>query len=304
MIDYLLALATVTLAWWLSTGIVLYLNRQSLRMRRLSLLALSALAVLSLLYLPVRAEDRSPIGALLGFAQGLTLWAWLEMTYLMGVVTGPRKAPCPENAGNRQRFWLGLQTSLYHEMSVVALVIGAAALSYGGDNQVAVATCAALWLMRWSAKLNLFLGVRNYNSEWFPAELAYLDSYTRRAPMNLLFPLSVTAGTLVATALLARAMLSADPFTRAADLLISALLSLAVLEHWFLVYPFGESALWSWALPSTKRSAKLSTKPSANASTRPSQGPSQGSSKKLPEPALDKLRPLALRVLKQEARTP
>ena len=275
MIDYLLALATVTLAWWLSTGIVLYLNRQSIRLRRLSLLALSALAFLSLLYLPVRAEDRSPIGALLGFAQGLTLWAWLEMTYLMGVVTGPRKAPCPENASDRERFRLGLQTSLYHEVSVVALVLGAAALSYGGDNQVAVATCTALWLMRWSAKLNLFLGVRNYNSEWFPPELAYLDSYTRRAPMNLLFPLSVTAGTVVATSLLVGATLSSDPFIRASDLLISALLSLAVLEHWFLVFPFGESALWNWAL----------------------------TGKRPPESAPDNVHALPVRALKREART-
>jgi hypothetical protein len=106
---------------------------------------------------------------------------------------------------------------------VIAVVLSVLFLSAGGPNQVAAATCVSLWLMRWSAKLNLFLGVRNYNSDWFPEHLQYLDSYTRRAPMNLLFPVSV------------------------ADLLVSALLSLAVLEHWFLMLPFGESALWRWA---------------------------------------------------------
>jgi putative photosynthetic complex assembly protein 2 len=249
VIDYLIALATVTLAWWLSTGLVLLLNRQGATARRMSLLGVSALAFLSLLYLPERSLDRSALGALLGFGQGLVLWAWLEMTYLMGVVTGPRKLPCPADASVGRRFWLGLQTSLYHELSVIALVLSVLFLSAGGPNQVAGATCVSLWLMRWSAKLNLFLGVRNYNSDWFPEHLQYLDSYTRRAPMNLLFPLSVTAGTTVAVLLLGEAMASADPFLKAANLLVSALLSLAILEHWFLMYPFGESALWRWALP-------------------------------------------------------
>jgi putative photosynthetic complex assembly protein 2 len=260
VLDYLIALATVTLAWWLSTGLVLLLNRQGPLARRLSLLGVSALAFLSLVYLPERSADRTALGALLGFGQGLVLWAWLEMTYLMGVVTGPRKTPCPEDASVGQRFLLGLQTSLYHEVSVLALVFSVVFLSGGGANQVASATVISLWLMRWSAKLNLFLGVRNYNSDWFPEHLQYLDSYTRRAPMNLLFPVSVTAGTTAAVLLLAGAMASTDPFLRAANLLVSALLSLAVLEHWFLMYPFGESALWRWALDKpAKQNAPLAS---------------------------------------------
>ena len=260
MIDYLLALATVTLAWWLSTGVVLLLNRQSAIWQRGSMLAVTALALLSLAYLPERAQDRSAAGALMGFGQGLVVWAWLEMTYLMGLITGPRKTPCPDGASNSRRFWLGLQTSLYHELMVIALVLAVLMLAGSGPNQVAAATFVSLWLMRWSAKLNLFLGVRNYNSDWFPKHLQYLDSYTRRAPMNLLFPLSVTAGTAVAVLLLAQAMSTSDPFLRSADLLVSALLSLAVLEHWFLMYPFGESALWGWALaPSTQQGKPLAS---------------------------------------------
>lgn len=249
MIDFLLALATVTLAWWLSTGVVLLLNRQSPLWKRASVVAVTLLAVLSLIYLPERSLDRTASGALLGFGQGLVIWAWLEMTYLMGLITGPRKAPCPESASVSRRFWLGLQTSLYHEICVITVALMVFMLSADGGNQVASATVTSLWLMRWSAKLNLFLGVRNYNSDWFPKELQYLDSYTRRSDMNPLFPLSVSAGTVVAALLLGSAMATTDPFTRSADLLVSALLSLAVLEHWFLMYPFGESALWRWALP-------------------------------------------------------
>ena len=49
--------------------------------------------------------------------------------------------------------------------------------------------------------------------------------------------------------------MTSDPFQRAGNLLVSALLSLAVLEHWFLMYPFGESALWRWALAPAKTPA-------------------------------------------------
>ncbi|MFK7830893.1 MAG: putative photosynthetic complex assembly protein PuhE [Congregibacter sp.] len=253
MTDYLLALATVTLAWWISTGVVLLLNRQTEKLRRVSLVGVSAFAILCLTQLPDRSLDISAAGALLGFGQGLVIWAWLEMSYLMGLITGPRKDSCPAECSLAKRFWLGLQTSLYHEIAVVGTVCVVYLLSREGPNQVALATCVSLWLMRWSAKLNLFLGVRNYNSDWFPAHLQYLDSYTRRAPMNLLFPISVTIGTAFAVVLLTQAMATPDPFLRSADLLVSALLSLAILEHWFLMYPFGESALWRWALNSPKK---------------------------------------------------
>ncbi|MFK8042019.1 putative photosynthetic complex assembly protein PuhE [Congregibacter sp.] len=255
MIDYLLALATVTLAWWISTGLVLLLNRLGSQWQRGSMLAVSVLVILSLMYLPGRSEDRSAAGALLGFGQGLVVWAWLEMTYLMGVITGPRKTACPSQASTLQRFWLGLQTSLYHEISVITMVAVVVFVAGDGPNQVAAATCVSLWLMRWSAKLNLFLGVRNYNSDWFPDHLKYLDSYTRRASMNWLFPVSVTMGTAVAALLLVQAMATVDPFLRSANLLVSALLSLAVLEHWFLMYPFGESVLWRWALTASPEAA-------------------------------------------------
>lgn len=264
MIDYLLALGTVTLAWWISTGLVLLLNKLGSPWQRASLIAVTAVVLLSLFYLPGRSEDRSAAGALLGFGQGLVIWAWLEMTYLMGVITGPRKSPCPPEAGTGQRFWLGLQTSLYHEISVISMVGLVVFLAGDGPNQVAAATCISLWLMRWSAKLNLFLGVRNYNSDWFPEHLQYLDSYTRRATMNLLFPISVTAGTAVAVILLVQAMATLDPFLRSANLLVSALLSLAVLEHWFLMYPFGESALWRWALSPAPENTTLNKKEPLN----------------------------------------
>ncbi|MEM8490703.1 MAG: putative photosynthetic complex assembly protein PuhE [Pseudomonadota bacterium] len=248
MVDYLIALSTVALAWWLSTGIVLLLNRQQPLVRNLSLLAVTLGTFAGLTFVPTVGEIRTATGALLGFAQGLLFWAWLEATYLMGLITGPRKTACPTDASSGRRFLLGIATSLYHEISVVLMFLMLWILSADSPNRVALITYTALWLMRWSAKLNLFLGVRNYNSHWFPEHLQHLDTYTRRSTLNPLFPLSVTLGTAAAVAPLAIALISVDPYVRSANLLVSALLMFAVLEHWFLMFPFGESALWSWAL--------------------------------------------------------
>ena len=69
----------------------------------------------------------------------------------------------------------------------------------GGANQVATWTFMVLWVMRLSAKLNVYLGVPNLTEEFLPAHLLYLKSFLARKPMNLLFPVSVTASTVVAT---------------------------------------------------------------------------------------------------------
>jgi hypothetical protein len=103
--------------------------------------------------------------------------------------------------------------------------------------------------MRTSAKLNLFLGVRNLSEEFLPAHLAYLQSYFRRRPINLLFPVSVTVPTLI---LIGMVMAALEPGTaeaaRVGLLLVTAMLGLAIIEHWMLVLPLPTSALWRWAM--------------------------------------------------------
>jgi hypothetical protein len=122
-------------------------------------------------------------------------------------------------------------------------------LTWGQPNQVGTWTFAVLWAMRTSAKLNLFLGVRNLSEEFLPAHLAYLQSYFRRRPMNLLFPLSVTVPTLIAIGMAVAAL---EPATlepaRVGLLLVTAMLALAIIEHWMLVLPLPTSALWRWAM--------------------------------------------------------
>jgi putative photosynthetic complex assembly protein 2 len=250
---YLGVIAFALFSWWFSTGLVLFLNHLAIRSYRWSLAVISAVSVGSLATLQVTAAMTDVPGVLLAFTQGLLIWAWLELTYFMGFLTGPRNSPCPESVQGWQRFRLALLTSAYHELAVVVVGIAVLTLTWGAPNPVAAATYIVLWTMRWSAKLNLFLGVANVNSEWFPQPLQYLVSYIRRRPMNGFFPVIITLATAMLALLTDAALQAQTPFAQAALTITAALLALAILEHWFLVLPLRDSVLWQWSMDLAKR---------------------------------------------------
>jgi putative photosynthetic complex assembly protein 2 len=248
MADFVAAFGFALLMWWLSTGFILFLNHLHPSTYRRSLTVVTLLAIAALIGIAAGSADTTKLAALLAFAQALVVWAWLEMSYFMGLVTGPRKAACPVDARGWTRFYLALQTSLYHELAVIGGGAVIIATTWNAANQVAAGTFLTLWLMRWSAKLNLFLGVPNVNTEWFPQPLRFLCTYMPVKAMNLLFPFTVSAATLVTAWLFLLAAGTPDGFLRTAFALVGSLLALAVLEHWFLVLPLRDSLLWNWAL--------------------------------------------------------
>jgi putative photosynthetic complex assembly protein 2 len=65
--------------------------------------------------------------------------------------------------------------------------------------------------------------------------------------MNFLFPISVSASTLVTGWLVQRYMGAQTPFAIVSYALSISLLGLAVIEHWFMVLPLPSERLWSWA---------------------------------------------------------
>ena len=247
-------LAATLLFWWGSTALILYLATRG-GMGRRAMWPASALALFALAGLLGSREATTAAAAYCSFTCGLVLWGWIELSYLTGMLTGPRRhqVRCPERIGEGERFLRGIGTSLYHELAIIA--VGSALLWASRDaaNAVGAWAFAILWIMRWSAKLNLFLGVRNLNAEFFPPHLRYLESYIRRRSMNLLFPVSVTMGTIPAWYLIDRAFGEASAFAAVADLSLGVLLALAVLEHWFMVVPMRDAELFRWALPGRSR---------------------------------------------------
>ena len=240
--------------WWFTTGAILYLDGLPRSTFAASLGAGTAVALAALVGLGVSSGHTTVAAAYCAFTCGVLVWGWQELTFLTGVLTGPRKTPSPAGATEFQRFRHAIAAILWHELAILAGALLVVAVTWGQPNQVGAWTYLILWAMRQSAKLNLFLGVRNLSRELLPEHMAYLGSFFRKRALNLLFPVSVTAGTAVAALMFARAAApDATPHETAGLVLAGSLLALAVLEHWFLVLPLPVNALWAWGLKSRER---------------------------------------------------
>ncbi|MEM9624928.1 MAG: putative photosynthetic complex assembly protein PuhE [Pseudomonadota bacterium] len=246
--------------WWFSTGIIMYLDGLPKRTFRWSMLGATVILGVCLWGLAATSNDAALSGAYLAFTFGLLAYGWQEMAFFMGYVTGPRREPCPEDSVGWRRFRHAAQTCLWHELAILAAAIAIVWLTWGGANQIGAWTFLMLWGMKLSAKLNVFLGVRNLNEEFLPEHLGFLKSYLTKKPMNLLFPVSVTVSTVIAVILGQKAFASdASAFEAAGYTFLTVLLALAILEHWLLVLPIPAAALWYWSLASRKPNQSSAT---------------------------------------------
>lgn len=249
MAEPVLAVLYATLLWWLSTASILRLDRLPRRTFRWSLAGTSLLALAALAGLVWSRDADGPAAAYLAFTCGLVVWGWNEVAFLLGYLTGPRLEASPPGSGPGRRFLHAVQAILWHELALLASGAIVLALVWGGSNPTGLWVLVLLWLMRTSAKLNLHLGVPNPGDGLLPDHLRHLASFFARRPMNGLFPISVTLATLALAVLVDRAAAApAQSLELVATSLLATLLALGLLEHWLMVLPIPETALWGWAV--------------------------------------------------------
>lgn len=251
---YVLPVLFCLFIWWFSTGLILYLDGLPARTFKWTFLGASVVLVLAFVGLATSRDLTTVAGAYCAFTCAVLIWGWQEVAFLLGYVTGPRKTECPPLAKGWRRAGHAFMAVAHHEAALVVLAAGVWFTLGDSPNQTGWWTYLVLWVMRQSAKLNVFLGVRNLNEEFLPPHLKYLQTYFTQRPMNLLFPFSVTLST-VAAVWLWQAVGQADMSTHEAAALVFAatMLSLAVLEHWLLVVPMPSQALWSWGFASREK---------------------------------------------------
>ena len=88
-----LALAVAVLLWWLMTGLALMSVHQPRALRQPIFLLATIFATVSIWGVEANAASHTMLATVAGFAMGLIIWAWLELSYLMGYITGPVKRP-------------------------------------------------------------------------------------------------------------------------------------------------------------------------------------------------------------------
>jgi putative photosynthetic complex assembly protein 2 len=255
MFELLIPVVFGIFIWWFSTGLVLLLNGMPRTTFRWSLLISSALALAAIFGLAHSAKQSSVVNAYCAFTCALLIWGWHELTFLTGWLTGPRRQPCTA-AGGWPRFKQAFAAIMWHELAILASGVAIIALTWGAPNQVGTWTFLVLWVMRISAKFNLFFGVRNLSEEFLPAHLTYMGSYFKRRAMNWFLPVAVLAASAVLYVLLVRASsATATPADTVGFVLVSTMLAMAILEHFLLVLPLPSTALWRWALRGRNRVA-------------------------------------------------
>jgi len=249
IMDIVAPMLFAIMVWWLGTGVILYLDGRPRRTYRRSMAIATALACVAVIGITVVAEDRSVMGAYISFTCGLVIWAWLEMGFLMGFVTGTRHTPCTEPNHGWKRTKQAIETIIHYELAIIAAGLLILVLSWGAANQTGFWTFFVLFAMRLSAKLNVFLGVRNLSEEFLPDHLKYLTSYFTRRNMNLFFPVSMGASVVVLGFLIEGMMASGvHAYETTAHAFIATLIGLAILEHVFMVMPLPLTPLWGWSL--------------------------------------------------------
>jgi putative photosynthetic complex assembly protein 2 len=238
--------------WWFSTGAIIFLDNLPRKTFKWSMMGATLVFGVCLWGIHHTAQQATTAAAYWAFFYGLFAWGWQEISYYMGIVTGTRKQPCPEGCGGWAHFIHAIQTSIWHELAIIASGIVIVSLTWGQPNQVGMWTFMVLWWMHQSAKLNVFFGVRNLNEEFLPEHLNFLKSFLKSKPMNLFFPVSITISMVICTMLFEHAAAATTAFNRAGFTFIGTMMALAILEHWFLVIPLPAGKLWQWGLASRK----------------------------------------------------
>lgn len=235
--------------WWFSTGIVFWLDRRPRRMFAPVMAGATLLALGALAGIAGTADDTSVSGAYWAFTSALLVWVWIELSFYLGYITGIRKERCAPDCKGWRHFGHAIQASLWHEIAILACLGLIALATWGHANQVALWTFAVLKWMHQSARLNVFLGVRNIRTDLLPPHLDFLKGFFRKRRMNALFPVSITVSSVVAFWIFdAAAADGVSEFARTGLSFVGALMVLAILEHVVLMLPLPIEALWAWWL--------------------------------------------------------
>lgn len=238
----MLAILFALFVWWFSTGVIFWMVSRGASRAEVVLSAPIALAsAYALIWASGQAE---PTAAYIGFSAAIALWGWFELAFLTGVITGPNRRPCPPGMTGAPRFLLAWGTLAHHE---IALLLTAILLSLGTlsmPDHTGLWTFLVLFFARISAKLNVYLGVSNLSHEMMPGHLAHMKSYFANRRMNWLFPVSITCLTLAVGYWIERAVTAEG--SGVGQVLLAALTALALIEHWLMVLPIRDAALWKW----------------------------------------------------------
>jgi len=253
MTDYVMPVLFVILLWWSSTGAILWLARGVDKQMHLRLLGMTAICGLGFAGLIISTAYTQVWSVYMGFVSALIIWGWVEFTFLGGMITGKLKGLCPKDLTETKRFARAFRAINYHEFTLLGALIVIGLIDMTGGTGTASKTFACMWLMRIGAKFAIFSGVPKLSVEMMPERLSYLQSYFRADRIGWGFWCSIiSCGLFFMAGIYALVAIDYSLVTRTQVIMLTALVGLALIEHFFMVLPVADSRLWSWAMPKQK----------------------------------------------------
>lgn len=256
---FLSAIAVASIAWWIATGLVLALARAGSRHLGAVMAVATGVALAGIAGLLATHDSATVSSAYVAFFSALALWAWHETTFLIGLLTGPRRIAMTEAPMETSRFRAAFLTVRDHELALAATVVVLVWFLAGSTNSTGLLVFLLLWVMRISTKLNIYLGARHAISDMLPDRLSYLKSYFRTDRTSGWFYLSLTGSAVLSAWLSVMAAMATSPHDTAKWTLLACFAGLALVEHLFLVLPVRDSALWAWAMERKPKTHSPST---------------------------------------------
>jgi putative photosynthetic complex assembly protein 2 len=247
VMDIAWPMAAAVVAWWLGTGVILWLDRQGPVALRAGLVVWSLLLLMALYGARISMTATSSAHAYLGFFSAIAMWGWHELVFLSGRLTGPRRIAMSVGATGLERFKQAFAAVLWHELALVANAALLWLMHAQQPNHVALCTFGLLWCLRLVAKLNLFVGVPLVGAQYLPAHLQYMASYFKVAQVGWWYRLTLTLATAGWVALIWQTQgASAADFT--GWVLLCTLFGLGILEMLIMVLPWPVQQLWGWMI--------------------------------------------------------
>ncbi|MEL6794828.1 MAG: putative photosynthetic complex assembly protein PuhE, partial [Pseudomonadota bacterium] len=209
-----IAPAATLLAWWVSTGALIWIAKRieawSAPGRLAATLAGSPVAALGVWLFWTTRDSVALDDVYKAALAAILIWGWIEFSFMTGAITGPYDRDMPQGRPPWERFICAWGAIAYHEILLFAALVALLLTGTEGVNDFAFWTFAVLFFARVSAQLNLFMGVAHINVEFLTRPLAHLASHFRRAPFNPVFPVSITALTFALACWLERSVAYED----------------------------------------------------------------------------------------------
>ena len=249
-----IAAFTAIFAWWFLTGILLFIVKKvdqvNPKAHKIVAISLSPILLFGCAIYWTSLSKSNLEAIYWSFFGSLSIWAWFELAFLLGLMNGPNKEYYKKSSSKKDRFYQAWSAIAYSELILFTSLLVMTFLSFGAENKVGLWTYGILYCARVCAKLNLFLGVPNINSDFLPIPVKHLSSYFKVGNTSWFFPISITLISFCLFFWVDRICAPGINNTAVVGYtLLASLTALALVEHWFMVVSVKDAELWRWMLP-------------------------------------------------------